>query len=377
MNDKGSKEKKPHPLGNTSPLVMTTTRTTTAGPPEYYDDGESTKQNLTDLYRRDVLDLTELYNTEISWITSQQTLDTLWSSAGKRSSLISYDNINKKSLTTTPANNNNYQQPQTSPTSYCFACQECGYMLYPGWKGTNLRIRRPDQLKQFSITSSSESTTTDATATRIATRRKTVRRREQRKRKSIARNKQMERTASSSSRMTTMARPTTAASSSSNFVLLENDITLSQVRRNHVLLTCGRCHGKVYLAGMKKSSNNSNPPKHHQQQQIANVLSYSSRTTVSKSPQQHDHATASTNLDYNFEPLPSLNERPSMSEKRKVSSANQKLLSPLEQRELEKFGPKKKKKKTNNHEQFAGNNSNNNKKKNNNLMDFLSSLNDP
>jgi hypothetical protein len=361
MDDKGNKEMKSHPLGNISPLMMTTTRTTTAG--------ESTKQNLTDLYRRDVLDLAELYNTEISWITSQQILDTLWSSSGKRSSLISYDTINKKSLTTTPVNNN-YQQPQTSTTTYCFACQECGYMLYPGWKGTNLRIRRPDQLKQFSIT-------TNATATRIATRRKTVRRREQRKRKLIARNKQMERTASSSARATTMARLTTATLSSSNFVLLENDITLSQVCRNHVLLTCGRCHGKVYLAGTKKSSNYSNSPKHYQQQQTAKTLSYSSRTTVSKSPQQHDHATASTNLDYNFEPLPSLNERPSTSEKRKVSSANQKLLSPLEQRQLEKFGPKKKKKKTNNHEQFAGNNSNNNKKKNNNLMDFLSSLNDP
>jgi hypothetical protein len=140
----------------------------------------------------------------------------------------------------------------------------------------------------------------------------------------------------------------------------------------------------VYLAGggTKKSSNNYNPSKHHQQQQTAKTLSYSSRTTVSKSPQQHDHATASTNLDYNFEPLPfSLNERHSTSEKRKVSSANQKLLlSPLEQRQLEKFGPKKKKKMTNNHEQFAGNNCNskNIKKKNNNLMDFLSPpLNDP
>eukprot|EP00539_Tryblionella_compressa_P004845 CAMPEP_0178768208 /NCGR_PEP_ID=MMETSP0744-20121128/20107_1 /TAXON_ID=913974 /ORGANISM="Nitzschia punctata, Strain CCMP561" /LENGTH=205 /DNA_ID=CAMNT_0020424245 /DNA_START=118 /DNA_END=735 /DNA_ORIENTATION=- len=141
-------------------------------------------------------------------------------------------------------------------------------------------------------------------------------------------------------------------------ILLDNEPGISRTSRNHLVLTCGRCHGKVYLKGPKKKSrlpNESSPqPPSSARKRSDNFQQESGDKALGAS------AHTDGNLQANFEPLPPAS---SVASRKKAASSASSSLTLLEQRQLE-LGKKKKSKK---------NAPPQGKSK---LMNFLSSLND-
>jgi hypothetical protein len=313
---------------------------------------------LTDSYHQAILSLAEASNTgtEISWQVTQHVLDRVWSTT-------SSSNIDASSSAT------------VTDDAVIYACQGCGYLLHPGWKGTNLRVKR------FNNGSSS------------------IRRRKQRKRRKIARAEEMKakdnrnncRRASfgNTKKISNCAdAATTTADLQQRLVLLRDDESCTTDRsivRNNLVLTCGRCRDKTHLKGLL-------------QQQLKTTSShlvgpiFKKMTSSTTSFIVGSSGDGIENLADNFEPLPparssyQVNNRkkkhpPSpqvamaasiaatiaTSSRTKASLLSSPSTSLLEQKRKEQFGEQKRKKKAK---------SISSDKKTGNLLDFLSSLND-
>jgi len=308
---------------------------------------------LTDAYHQTVL-MGEISNNEISWHVTQHVLDHIWVSSATSST-----NANE----TSSFANNGQSSATATDENIVYACQGCGYILHPGWKGTKLRVKRPNK---------------DG---------KTIRRREQRKRrrKSCAEETRAKDNFRYQHRHTSSSGPndgnavvnTNSSNKSTSYkthhqrlVLLQDDER--SLVRNHLVLTCGRCQDKIYLNGFRRE----------QQMKTnlnATIIPISSTTST---------ITKMGNLADNFEPLPPSSAtavRPVSYGKKKPSPpqvvsmvaaatsitknrSSSSSLSLLEQKREEQFGRKKKRK--------SKVNSISSGKKTGNLLNFLSSFND-
>jgi hypothetical protein len=300
--------------------------------------------DLTNNYRWKILGLTETSPTEIAWLTSQHVLDQRWQTSTRNSS--------SGISTTTISKNNTGEWVQ-------YACQECGFLLHPGWRGTMIRSSGREDLK-------SQST------------RQTMRRREQRKRHQAARVKQVMAKDSSTSRASSSSSSskqiTITDDSSRRLQLLESSPKINLLDRNHLVISCGRCHAKYYLKG----------PGQYLAPNITRACSADIKTISTQkmniSEGKRDAAWRG-NLDGNFVVLPqsSKNDKDmnsGLSTKHKavgsllsssvasISALSTPQLTLLERRQQERFGNKKKKSK---HIPAPKNQ----------LLNFLSTLNDP
>ena len=205
----------------------------------------------------------------IPWTVSQHMLGEIWKQQEQ-------DNSNSNS------NSNSTIERTSKSTVVVYACQECGNILFPGWKGTQLRVCRNHLIKK------------DSSATKTSTRR-TIRRREQRKYKRSMRRKEMlaknndisssssstTNTANNASRNTLPSshlppafsnkqsnegkqpdeREADADDASDSFrsmdytvLLLCNDPTITPLDRNYLVIKCGRCHAKYRIKGPKSKT---------------------------------------------------------------------------------------------------------------------------
>ncbi len=264
---------------------------------------------LTQEYHQNVLRLAhEFSGSEIAWNVSQHVLDRLW------------ENEVSSPASSAPSNNS------SSTAVIAHGCQVCGFQIHPGWKGTTLRVKRPNKVSSVSA-------------------KKTLRRRELRKRKKAARAEAMK--AKRSGRRSNDEDKVTAAGGT--LCLLRDDSGIGPLDRNRLVLTCGRCGDKTLCKGLKRETQvqpkimHSNPPRKPQ-------ASISSKSAA---------------LD-EFQRLPTISKKPPPQPSRgkiatqKLSSSK---MTPLEQ----KLALSKKKKKKPKPSQS---------KKGGNLMNFLSSLND-
>lgn len=264
---------------------------------------------LTREYQLTVLRLAhEFSGSDIAWNVSQHVLDQLWE--------------NEVSSPTSSAPSNN----SSSTAVIAHGCQACGHQLHPGWKGTTLRVKRPNKVSSISS-------------------KKTLRRRELRKRKKAARAEAMK-SKKSGRRFNDKGKSTAEGGT---LCLLRDDPAIGPLDHNRLVLTCGRCGDKTLCKGLKRETQvqpkimHSNPPRKPR-------ASFSSKFAA---------------LD-EFERLPKISKKPPPQLSR-GKTATQKLssskMTPLEQ----KLALSKKKKRKPKPSQS---------KKGGNLMNFLSSLND-
>jgi len=343
---------------------------------------------LTNKYHQITLGLAETSNNEIAWEVSQQVLDRLWIAGlcGEASVATSSSAVVKSIVLDATATAPSAAAIDFEDTVY--ACQACGYLLHPGWRGTYLRVKRPKPFLSVST-------------------KKTVRRREQRRRKRMARaeemkanNKNRSRSRRSSSSYS-LPKPSSssikAGSEDANdehskvrttnqhkrLLVLRDDLFIGRLDRNHLVLSCGRCGKKTYFKGLRRDQSQNGPTN----EATGNTTRRKNGNLVSSNSNERavDGTTAGNgNLEENFEPLPPVENQASRKNKNssirplsQVSEAEGRStieapppppLSLLEQRREEKFGRRKKRKKK---ETISSPN-----KKSGNLLDFLSSLND-
>jgi hypothetical protein len=320
------------------------------------NSSQANVSRLTDSYHQTILCLAETSNTdtEIPWQVTQHVLDRVWSTSS---------NIDASSFATIT----------DVDDTVVYACQGCGYFLHPGWKGTNLRVKRSNN------GSSSN------------------RRRQQRKRRRVARAEEMKANDNKNNRRRSSVTNTnnntnsgdsdsTAANIQHRLVLLLNDESCTADRsvvRNHLVLTCGRCRDKIHLKGLlqqqlKTTSSNVVAPT-YKKKMISSITSLIGGS----------NSDGTGNLADNFEPLPPGRSSYQVNNRRKKpspqvamaasiaatvatssttkSSSSLPSISLLEQKRDEQFGARKRKKKAK---------SISSDKKTGNLLDFLSALND-
>jgi len=297
----------------------------------------ASRAKLTQEYHETILRLVNddddnesLYSQRVARDVSQHALDQLWK--------ISSDDASTATKWGLP--NNNHNQGNTTTT---YACQACGYVLYPGWKGTTLRVQRPKPCSSLKS-------------------RRTIRRRLLRKRKQAALaqdrkakdEKRPRRNSSSSGKPNGDDTAAAATTKSSSVVLLRDDPETNPLDRNRLVLTCGRCGDKTYLKGLKRNTATTAamPRASKQTQEVVQGHRHRFATTSTTTTPKGDLSEA-------FERLPSAartssNKRPFP--RKPPPPAN---LSLLEQK---LYRPKNRKKAT--------------QKKSGNLMGFLNSLND-
>lgn len=210
------------------------------------------------------------------------------------------------------------------------ACQGCGFHLHPGWRGTSIRVRRPPKASSLSAN-------------------RTLRRREQRKRRRAARAEDMNVKETSRGRRTPVS--TTDGSNPTDekqFAILYDSRSICRLDRNLLVLTCGRCHEKTYLKGLRREIRD--PSGTHSKPAPQSSVAAKARAD----------ASGTGSLGENFEPLPKHRRKPPPRESLHASESSAPL-SLLEQ----KLARKKKKKPTS----ISSN------EKSGNLLLFLSSLN--
>jgi len=286
---------------------------------------------LTHEYHQTVLRLTQDFSTtEVAWDVSQHVLGRLWdddSSANGGSAQVVPP---ASSASATPAH----------------ACQRCGYRLYPGWKGTSLRVKRPKPPSSLSA-------------------KRTIRRREQRKRRRTARAEEMKAKdhTTNSRRHASSARPNTTtpdgnsadtdsdATAKQPLVLLRDDPNIGRLDRYRLVLNCGRCRDKTHLKGLRRDPQQKYPGNK------SNPAVVTARTTKATIGRVDD-------LSDNFIRLPKLSKKPPPPRTAAGAvNAAKKSPFPTKMSLLEqKMAGKKKKKKTD--------------KTSGNFLNFLSSLND-
>jgi hypothetical protein len=160
-------------------------------------------------------------------------------------------------------------QPPPPPTSIVFSCQECGYLLHPGWNGTTLRVQRARK----------------AAATR------TMRRRQQRQTKQLALSQQKQ----AKNHITPLQRRKQQGSTIDQankeeeepprLQLLQGDASVL-LDRHHLVMRCGRCQAKVCLKGVRRESQTS------QKAAIRQTKDYSQMRTKTNPKKAQAAATA-------------------------------------------------------------------------------------
>lgn len=299
---------------------------------------------LTDAYHQTVLGLTESSNTEVAWDVSQHVLDRLWTSSNPVEDSVSPPSIKLATVSSTF-------------DSTIHACQGCGYGLYPGWRGTSMRVKRPKQPSSLSA-------------------KKTVRRREQRKRRRAARTEEMKAKDNHGRRRSSVSslRPDMSVASTRNdnnaavnqhLVVLQDDPIIGRLERNRLVLTCGRCQDKTYIKGLRRE----------QQQRTAirstPITSRGASGYIKKRAPPFVPVGDANNLAEDFVSLPRYRKKPPKPPPPRVAAAlkpSKSSLSLLEQKREQQFGARKQKKKR--VTELSSN------KKTGNLLNFLSSLND-
>jgi len=317
---------------------------------------------LTDSYHQTILSLAETSNTdsEIPWQVSQHVLDRVWSTTS------SSNNDSSSSATVTDVDD-----------TVVYACQGCGYLIHPGWKGTNLRVKRSNNGSS------------------------SIRRRKQRKRIRVERAQEMKAKDNRNNRRRSSVAntnnntnsvdsgSTNTASLQHRLVLLRDDESCSTdrlVARNHLVLTCGRCRDKIHLKGLlqqqlKTTSPNVAAPT-YKKKMTSSITSLNGGNSsdgigslannfVSLPPACSSHQV--NNRKKKALPSPQVAMATSIaatiatSSTSKASLSSSPSVSLLEQKREEQFGARKRKKKAK---------SISSDKKTGNLLDFLSSLND-
>jgi hypothetical protein len=287
----------------------------------------------TQSYRQEILDLARQSNTEIAWTVSKHVLDMLWSLQQTRGQNLVMTN----------------SASSCGVSYYYYGCQYCGSILHPGYGGSHIRAKNPKKLKM------------DVAQDGTAASRKTLKRREQRKKQRAARNKQAQPKKLINSANDSKSAPRT---SENRLILLDDATDVNRMIETHLVLTCGRCHGKTVLKGPKKLSggNEKKQTTPKQPSGKGNIRKDFSRTlgqsNNSRKRKSFEDAktTATGKLDDSFVSLPPA----------KINDFSTKAsLSLIEQRLASK---KKKKKSKTDTRALAGGKSN--------LMNFLSSLND-
>jgi hypothetical protein len=331
----------------------------------YYNNNNNNNKTL--LYRQKILQLAATTSaTQIGWLVSQHILDRLWSSQQQRQ----YAEDTKKSSRTKNPNNNNNNINDSHPTGsvvqrassssfsssfgdtiltnkILYACQQCGSVIHPGWRGSHLRVKTWRR-KTGKSTHLSSTTTTVATTTTAS--RKTIRRRDQRargRRKHLPSsssspnvaydNNYMRKRSNNNSPSSTTITPSyqsnvDGCSSGKDITTpplilllmddndgegrkLKNSIPKPTTTSHSLMVTCGRCHDKVVLNGVKKRqapplqpqqerfSLTSTPNRNGQggwfKKQMSNLPTGNSRTTTT---------TTATLLDVEYLALPPTNE---------------------------------------------------------------------
>lgn len=292
-----------------------------------------------DAYHQTILQLAEKATNEVSWNVTEHVLHSLW---------------------VTPVVANDEDE------NFMYGCQRCGYILHPGWRGTNLMVKST----RNKLTSSFSSSATTGS-------RKTARRRQQRKRKRQARAEDRRSADHGCRRRRTSASQPynnknenivpldtnksshTPTTDYQRLVLLKNDRPRNNCDRNHFVLTCGRCRDRVHLRGMPKSTTTTISPvttatKNKKKMGTVATANNSVAAITTK---------AEESLTNNYEAL--LPSTTTTTDQSSLGSSRRRSL--LEQKRDEKFGRKKIKK---------SGGSISSSKKSGNIMDFLSSLND-
>lgn len=296
----------------------------------------SNVSRLTDAYHQTVLGLTESSNTEVAWDVSQHVLDRLWAS-----STPAEDNVSSSSI-----------KPATVASTFdstIHACQGCGYGLYPGWRGTSMRVKRPKQPSSLSA-------------------KKTVRRREQRKRRRAARAEEMKAKDNNGRRRSSgvaTTRNDDSATTNQQLVVLQDDPSIGRLERNRLILTCGKCQDKTYIKGLRREQ------KQRTSIRSSAITSRGASATIKKRDPPFVPSGNANNHEENFVSLPRYRKNPPPPPPPPVAAASKPLkssLSLLEQKREQQFGARKKKKKR--VTELSSN------KKSGNLLNFLSSLND-
>lgn len=302
---------------------------------------------LTDAYHQTILGLTESSNTKVAWDVSQHVLDRLWMSSATSGSAEENERLSSANPATAAAFHK----------CTVHACQACGYRLHPGWRGTSLRVKRPNKPSSPSA-------------------KRTIRRREQRKQRKAARDKEMKAKDQNGRRRSSLSSSAVAKTTgdvietNQRMVVLRDDPSIGRLERSRLVLSCGRCQDNTYLKGLRRE-----PKQHTGGGPTAASIARDSAYNKKKRAAMTSETTGEVdNLAENFEPLPRYQKKPpprvqaaasTASNTAKLEASLLPSLSLLQQRM--EIGRKKKKKKVTS---ISSSN------KSGNLLSFLSSLND-
>ena len=243
---------------------------------------EFSLSRLTHEYRTKVLQLGSTSNTEVAWIASQHVLDELWK-----------DTCREGPQKTTPISD-----------AVAYGCQECGFVIHPGWNGTSLRVRRFD------------------------TPSRSFRRRQQRKKKqdTFLREKKAKDFQYDRSKKQQQQQQASSDDPMSQMVLLKGDTNLA-LDRHHLAISCGRCQAKVRLKGLKRQQEDSKIKR-------AALVQHQTKKALETKQSSKNQASGSTHSSSDFLQLPpaSLPEErrkklKQKQKKKKAPSNNSKLMT--------------------------------------------------
>jgi hypothetical protein len=259
--------------------------------------------NPTRQYRQKLMQLAATSSpTQIGWLVSQHVLDRLWTSQQW-----SHQDGTKKSFYQAATSSSGDTGSTTDKVFY--ACQQCGNILHPGWRGSHLRVktRRRKRTKilppSFTTTLAATTSTSDMSQGMVLRRELRAHRRRQQHYQPTAVVTATTRTATTTAASGVLETQTLAASrvpcdssgidNVSNprliFHLLEDDVDTNSTSNHYLELTCGRCHGKVALNGVKRQQ----PQRRRQHRENVSV----STPKTKKQPKTSLLASSSTTID--------------------------------------------------------------------------------
>jgi len=228
-------------------------------------------ERLTDAYHQTILGFGEEYCNQVAWDVSQYTLRRLWdNNCTTAPNQVGENNANTMRAAT-------YTSTESAAESTLLCCQGCGFRLHPGWKGTNIRIKRP-------------------TPPPSASAKRTLRRREQRKQRKVARSEERKAAEYSNKRRTAFASTGgPVLPCHDKRIILCDDPSIGRLDRNRLVITCGRCGEKVYRKGLRRK------PQGPRAEDTKSA-SLSLATSQAKKGELRDRAVGSFGQD--FEPVP-------------------------------------------------------------------------
>ena len=166
---------------------------------------EQAVQQATRRFRYDALELCQASRTEVSWCAAQHLLDQCW-------------------------NAENDSEVKSYATAIVYVCPDCGVDLHPGWEGTSLRVAR------FPAVQSE----------------RTRRRRLQRKQRRLLLSRQKQAKDTNKDKLASAKLKESDSLVVERMILREDSDLVFD--RHHLILSCGRCHSKTPLKGLKRES---------------------------------------------------------------------------------------------------------------------------